>query len=506
MPFRDPTQPNSEIDPVTTHLTEIQTHNETIATDDDVTIEITEGGDGRTIHESATYATGAIPAVAHLFTLRETAEIISKSYHTTRNMALRGAFGALLRNTDDDDTAYVHRRGLLEYLRLEMEKHIDEAVSFRVTRARLTDPAVDQIVDPEIEARSAVERQVFDDDGNPILDTIDEQTNLAQAFENVAQAFSALNVSFDGMHDEFDEARRHSETRDLDIVQRINRLDNRSVAATEISNIHSAILEIRHTLVSMNRANERETPNFRAYVNVIDIQYDENVRKFHLRDRTVATRIFDIEADDIYLTDNAMEEIMRRRSALSWTSSGGTFQEIPPHLLSTSQPAFGHRRSESTPTPFPDASLPTVIANDRPDRIVTVRVNSSLAGVDDPVLLTEFRTRLALSQGQPVYVDETGDIRPVTREMDLIPLGVVSRIRDAIPDASEQIQPVQRLEMLANDRVEILHPYRNLTCVVTTNQTGVPTFADTAHFVLVGFDIVVDEREHRRVSIQWRAS
>lgn len=205
----------------------------------------------RTLYDSPTHATGAIPPSARLFTIREIAEIISKSYHTTRNMALRGDFGEILRSDARDENgeylhtvAYVQRDGLLAYLNQETEKHIERATALRVAHDQLCgiiDNNAAHLREYHTQTEARVERIQIDDDDE--IDVTDERANLAQAFQNIADAFTDLTQSFNAMYDEMhtltenDRGTLHAmELRDLEMMRGINlanNLLNRNLAATD---------------------------------------------------------------------------------------------------------------------------------------------------------------------------------------------------------------------------------------------------------------------------------
>ena len=414
-------------------------------------------GTARPFLQSATEATGAIPAVAHLFTIAETAQIIGESYHTTRNKALRGDFGTILRGDHDNPNpapTYIQREGLLQYLYDEIvetrEKHNDLLQRQAEMGGAYVSPSA-------FHERAIVDERHDEED----YDTTDETANLAQAFENVSQAFTAL-------------------------------LADRGAERDRMNAVVEQLTSLRHSVERIQSVPSSE--QVARYMN----QIDNRLR--HMEER------------------QQQQHAAEPRLHIPVTANAGTaaspFNTVPRYDFpafrervtspATSAPPPSTAPPESVHPPVESAATPavasvTLIPDDRPDQIVIVAPRS---GIHDRRDRRPFRTRQAISVGELVVV-ENGDIRPVTAGDPIQQVaGVVLEVRDARPDASE-VQRAQGFGMNWNSTREILHPFRGTTFRMSCDQTGHPSIPEGSHATIVHFDADVITR---RTSILWRAS
>lgn len=325
-----------------------------------------------------------------LLTIREVAEIIGKSYHTTRNLALRRAFGDL-----EDD--YITRNGLIAYTVEQADAAGEMRDHFLTIERTLT-------------GRPETSDHIVDDD-----DVTDEMANIGQAFQNVANAFESMvervNEHSANMHNEFDAMRAENAT----ITERF---------METLNNIHTIV----------NRLDATGMPTTRPGT-----------------------------AGPARLT-------MQRRRDRELIESGRIRE--------------------------PGAALR--IADDRPDQIVSV-VHSH-HGVDRLSERVDYRSRLVLNVGDLVDVDENGELFQSNPPSSSA--GVVMGFRDAIPDASEVVQPVQTVILRFGQHVEVLHPWRPETIQVRCDETGGGVqWTPYEYFELVSWEV---DTAARQTTIRWR--
>jgi hypothetical protein len=276
-----------------------------------------------------------------------------------------------------------------------------------------------------------------------MIDVTDENANFAQAVQNIANAFDALAETT---------TRHHTETEEA-ISEATAQND------TEYSELRERLTRLEQNLANMMR----------------------DLRIEMTRMLSVVTGPLPSTA---YLTVNA---------------GAPETVALPPRM---SPPAYGRAQLEQAiarapvaPTRPPMSAVNT-IGDDRPDQIVTVR--RDLSNV-------EHRTRNAINVGDHLVLDVHGlhPARPGDPLSNAV--GVATAVRDAIPDAAETIQPIQTLTMGFSDRREILHPWRNDTCVLTTDRSGQPAFEPTQYFRMESWRTTHEIGVLGQTTIHWRA-
>lgn len=373
------------------------------------------------------------------FTFRETAEIIRKSYHVTRNLALSGAFGALIGGDEGFESArFVDREGLRRFLQREATEKGAEYNNVLVALGNLDGVPFEDINLPAIR------------------DVTDETANFAQAVQNIASAFEALAETT---------TRHHTETEDA-----IN-------AATETNDQQYGALR---TLVEGLRAS------------ISTSEQVGDIRNELSRLRAEMGHIRAIVSGPLPRRSGEFDAI----NAMGYSAGASAPTIAPPAASSYIRPP---RPSPGESAPVREPAAPTQIETTRPDQIVTIANGRTTV---------DHRTRNAMRVGDLVVLDAYGVHPARAGDPATAQVGIVTTIRDALPHASEVIQPVMELTMRFSDRREILHPTRNETCVVTTNRSGVPAW-ETAndHFQMISWRTVHDPTGGSgRTMIHWRPS
>lgn len=287
------------------------------------------------------------------YTLRDVAEIIGKTYHTVRNMTLRGEFGELQHGRH----TYVTRRGLLDYL---------------YTQIRASRELHDALVAQSRQLRS------IEDGAEP--DEFNAITREPSAFQNIADAFAAMVDVVARNHVE-------SETTMRELIQDIAGLEDDGI---------NPMREIAA------RTENRQIDALRML--------EELPRLLHQL-RHEMTRIATIVTGPL---PNA-----RPMRDLSFSPSAAGAPISSSHNPSTYTQSLLRELAELNATHILDVA--TQIPDDRPYQIVEV-LNGQLR--------TVFRTRRALSVGQAVIQDVTGDLMPAPNALARDVVGTVVSIHD----------------------------------------------------------------------------
>lgn len=234
-----------------------------------------------------------------LLTIRDVAQIIGESYHTTRNMALRGDFGEIVRSLMNGATTFVSRDGVQSYFRTAIA---DAAATLEQLTDRYDDLTGEVGADPD-------DQTDLDDD------VTDDMHQMSEAFQNVANAFEAMQATLDLLRDE-------QRGRDETFIERVNRLENSYLAPSTAS-------------------------PFRADVLLASIQYDVEHVRFIIANEALDLQ-FGIHATSLYLTDDAIAQIIRLNTAR-------ILEALPPQYR-PSIPQQHRQLAESNPVPSLDVA------------------------------------------------------------------------------------------------------------------------------------------------------
>jgi hypothetical protein len=385
---------------------------------------------------------------ADRFSINDIAQILSISYHTARNMVNRGAFGEPRR---DGAHSVVTIAGLRAYLQHEINTHTEERNALSLQLRSLSGELTEQ-------------------EGQAIVAA--ENATRTDSLQQIAASFEYVSNAFGDMVEEISRA-----------TTRVEELRGVTDARWREEDIYTARLEtmVREIHGRMIRDAQRvNTPAVHQYIT--DLYVDVENGTFVVSDRAAIT----FRATNLLVSDDALTRLTEESGPVAVSRETRQLVDL------TSRQELSLPSAEFFSTQEPGVASHPLIPDDQPDRIVEVSRGSARQ---------QFRTRRDLSVGELVFLDETGDLEQ-SNPTSASPVGVVTSVRPAVPDASEQIASLMEFEILFGARSEILHPYRGETMQIETTADGVPSFYENPHFLIQRYET---NPERRETTIWWRA-